>query len=90
MTRENSYLVDYRIIPLTRDYGPYMRGAVWADPDVAQAAQFIRQVALDRTAAADKGRLARRDIEATRTPALSGAGMRARLDALRASDGAPR
>lgn len=89
MTPENSYLVDYRIVPLTRDYGPYMRGAVWADPDVAQAAQFIRQVALDRTAAADKGRLARRDIEATRTPALTGAAMRARLDALRASDGTP-
>ncbi len=90
MTPENSYLVDYRIVPLTRDYGPYMRGNVWADPDVAQAAQFIRQVALDRTAAADKGRLARRDIEATRTPALTGAAMRARLDALRASDGTPR
>ena len=89
MTPENSYLVDYRIVPLTRDYGPYMRGNVWADPDVAQAAQFIRQVALDRTAAADKGRLARRDIEATRTPALTGAAMRARLDALRASDGTP-
>jgi glycosyltransferase involved in cell wall biosynthesis len=90
MTPENSYLVDYRIVPLTRDYGPYMRGAVWADPDVAQAAQFIRQVALDRAAAADKGRLAQRDIEATRTPALTGAAMRARLDALRASDGTPR
>ncbi len=90
MTPENSYLVDYRIVPLTRDYGPYMRGNVWADPDVAQAAQFIRQVALDRTAAADKGRLARRDIEATRTPALTGAAMRARLDAIRASDGTPR
>jgi glycosyltransferase involved in cell wall biosynthesis len=83
MTAENSYLVDYRIIPLTRDYGPYMRGYVWADPDVAQAAQFIREVALDRPAAASKGEKARQDVLATRMPPRTGALVRARLEAIR-------
>jgi hypothetical protein len=90
MTADNSYLVDYRIVPLTRDYGPYMRGYVWADPDVAQAAHFIRQVALDRNAAADKGARARRDVLATRMPDRTGAAMRARLEAIRAADGPAR
>jgi glycosyl transferase family 1 len=87
MTPANSYLVDYRLVPLTRDYGPYLRGNVWADPDLAQAATFIREVALNRTAAVEKGRLARRDMEATRLPIHTGAGMRARLEAIRMPGG---
>jgi len=85
MTEANSYLVDYRLVPLTKDYGPYMRGFVWAEPDVAQAAGYIRQVALNKPAALDKGRLALRDLRATRLPAQTGAAMRARLDAIRAA-----
>ena len=83
MTPENSYLVDYRIVPLTKDYGPYMRGFVWADADVPQAAQFIREVALNRAAAVEKGRAAQRDMLATRLPVHAGAGMRKRLEAIR-------
>jgi glycosyltransferase involved in cell wall biosynthesis len=82
MTAENSYLVDYRIVPLTRDYGPYMRGHVWADPDVVQAARFIREVAFDRHAAAARGARARQDMLATRLPDRTGAAMRARLEAI--------
>ena len=85
MTPENSYLVDYRIVPLTRDYGPYMRGFVWAEPDVAQAAQYIREVALDRSAADEKGLRARRDMEASRLPAHTGARMRERLETIRST-----
>jgi len=85
MTAENSYLVDYRIVPLTRDYGPYMRGFVWAEPDVAHAATLIREVTLDRAAAAEKGRVAQRDLQTTRLPAHTGAAMRARLEAIRST-----
>src|SRR5258708_37135705 len=89
MTDENSYLVDYRIIPLTRDYGPYMKGYVWADPDVAPAARFIRDVALDRRAAEEKGRIARRDMLRDRVPSRTAAAVRERLEAIRRSP-APR
>ena len=90
MTPDNSYLVDYRVVPLTRDYGPYMRGFVWADADVPQAAQFIREVALNRDAAAEKGRAARRDMLATRLPEHTGIAMRERLEAIRRGDPPPR
>ncbi|HEX6462840.1 MAG TPA: glycosyltransferase family 4 protein, partial [Vicinamibacterales bacterium] len=83
MTDENSYLVDCRIVPLTRDYGPYMRGNVWAEPDLAQAAQFMREVALRRAAALDKGRIARRDMLRDRVPAKTGNAVRERLEAIR-------
>lgn len=48
MNRENSLLVDYRIIPLCE--GDYMcwQGQHWADPDVAHAARLMRQVFDDR------------------------------------------
>src|SRR5262249_56143671 len=80
---EKSYLVDYRIVPLTRDYGPYMRGYVWADPDLVQAARFMREVALDRAAALDKGRVARRDMLRDRVPEQTGIRVRERLEAIR-------
>jgi len=85
MTDENSYLVDYRIVPLTRDYGPYMRGNVWAEADLAQAGRFIRDVALNPTAAREKGRVARRDMLRDRMPETTGAAIRERLDAVRRS-----
>jgi len=82
MTDENSYLVDYRIVPLTRDYGPYMRGYVWAEPDLAQAARFIREVALNPATAQEKGRIARRDMLRDRVPETTGARVRERLEAI--------
>jgi glycosyltransferase involved in cell wall biosynthesis len=87
MTDENSYLVDYRIVPLTRDYGPYMRGNVWADPDLAQAARFMREVALDRGGALEKGRVARRDMLRDRVPETTGVRVRERLEAIRGHGG---
>jgi glycosyltransferase involved in cell wall biosynthesis len=39
-----AYPVDYRIVPLARDYGPYRRGNVWADPDGKHAAAQLRKV----------------------------------------------
>jgi glycosyltransferase involved in cell wall biosynthesis len=85
MTDENSYLVDYRTVPLTRDYGPYMRGNVWAEPDLAQAGRFMRDVALNPAAAREKGRIARRDMLRDRMPEATGGAIRTRLEAIRRS-----
>jgi glycosyltransferase involved in cell wall biosynthesis len=41
----NSLLVDYTLTTLIRDLGPYQRGQVWAEPDLAMAADCMRQVA---------------------------------------------
>ncbi len=34
----NSFLVDYELVQLTQDVGPYPRGASWAEPDLDHAA----------------------------------------------------
>ena len=55
-----------------------------------QAAQFIREVALNRAAAVEKGRTAQRDMLATRLPAHTGIAMRERFEAIRKGGAAPR
>jgi len=62
MTPENSYLVGYKLIPLTQDHGPYRRGCVWADPSEEEAADAMRRVVEDRAEALRKGELAREQV----------------------------
>ena len=42
MNVNNSLLVKYDLVELERDYGPYGKGNVWAEPDVERAAQLMR------------------------------------------------
>jgi glycosyltransferase involved in cell wall biosynthesis len=84
MTASNSYPVDYRIVPVGRDYGPYLRGMTWADPDLDQAMALMREVVDDRAGAAERGRRAAADIAAWRTPDRTGALVRRRLEEIRA------
>jgi glycosyltransferase involved in cell wall biosynthesis len=42
---DNALLVDYSLVPLTRDLGPYRKGQMWAEPDLDSAARCMRQVA---------------------------------------------
>lgn len=83
MTPDNSYLVDYRVVALTRDFGPYLRGSVWAEPDLDQAARFMRRIVEQPEEAAAKGRRALDDIASTRNPVVTGAGVKARLETIR-------
>lgn len=48
MNKENSCLVDYKLIPVERDGYPYWEGQVWADPDIDQAADYMRMIYEDR------------------------------------------
>jgi glycosyltransferase involved in cell wall biosynthesis len=84
MTASNSYPVDHRIVPVGRDYGPYLRGMTWADPDLDQAMALMREVVDDRAGAAERGRRAAADIAAWRTPDRTGALVRRRLEEIRA------
>ncbi len=83
MTPKNSYLLDYSLVTLTRDYGPYFRGAAWAEPDVDHAARLIRDVALNPADAAARGARACADVERDWTPAVTGKAVLDRLDAIR-------
>lgn len=44
MTRENSFLVDHRLVELDRDFGPYRKGTRWAEPDLDHAAALMRRI----------------------------------------------
>lgn len=59
MNAENSYLVDYELITLQNDDGPYMAGEVWADPSVDHAAQCMRQAYENRTNGAESKKIDR-------------------------------
>jgi glycosyltransferase involved in cell wall biosynthesis len=44
MTPESSFLIDYQLVPITRRLPNYGKGALWAEPSVAQAAERMRWV----------------------------------------------
>ena len=47
MNNMNSCAVDYKLIQVGADYGPYKAYQIWADPDVEQAAYFMRKLVDD-------------------------------------------
>ncbi len=52
MREDNSFLVRYKSVKLEKDYGPYKKGCVWAEPDLEQAAELMRHVYEHRQATA--------------------------------------
>lgn len=88
MDRDNSLLVDYRMIPLHNGDYPYWRGQHWADPDVAHAARLMRQVFDDREFARRVGVNAAASIRRSNSRAACAAAITTRLqeiDRLRSS-----
>jgi glycosyltransferase involved in cell wall biosynthesis len=83
LTAANSYRVDYRLTPIPRDYGPYLEGFTWAEPDIDQASVLMRRVVDAPSEAAARGRQAATDIAESRAPARTGARVRARLEEVR-------
>jgi glycosyltransferase involved in cell wall biosynthesis len=63
MNPANSYPVAYRLIELEKDYGPYQKGNLWAEPDINEAAAIMRRVIDHPDEARKKGEFARQDIE---------------------------
>ena len=56
MSSNNSCTVDYELVPLREDHGPYERGQVWADPDIDHAAWYMKKVVADEVYADRMGR----------------------------------
>jgi glycosyltransferase involved in cell wall biosynthesis len=72
MTPANSFLVKYRLVELERDFPPYRKGCVWADPDLDHAAEQMCQVFENRELAKEIGRQAREDILKLLHPSVVG------------------
>ena len=82
MTPTNSFLVRYGLVELDRDYGPYRRGSVWAEPDVSHAADLMRYVYEKREEASKIGVKAEQDIMRLFSPPVIGQQIRERLTRL--------
>jgi glycosyltransferase involved in cell wall biosynthesis len=79
MSINNSFLVKYTLVELDRDYGPYRKGSVWAEPDIAHAANLMASVYEHRNSAMAIGERAREDIRRVMDPFASGKEMVGRL-----------
>jgi len=44
MDRENSCVVDYSLVKVGADYGPYKRNQIWAEPDIDHAVYYMRKL----------------------------------------------
>lgn len=62
MSEKNSYLCSYKRRLIGAGNEPYPAAVKWAEPDIAQAAAFMRHVYEHRDEAAARGRIACQDI----------------------------
>jgi glycosyltransferase involved in cell wall biosynthesis len=60
--RDNSCLVDYRLVPVKPNEYLFSEGQVWADPDLTQAAEYLRRLVGDTRYAMQLGRVASKFI----------------------------
>lgn len=82
VTPENGCPVRCTLRPIETSHGPYGKGQLWADPDVAHAAEWMHRLAHDRAFASRLGAAARRTIETRFSPAAIGARYRRRLESI--------
>lgn len=47
MNEKNSFLIDYNLVELKKDAGPYVKGVKWAEPSVEHAASIMKEVVLN-------------------------------------------
>jgi len=83
MTPENSYLVDYVRTNVPAGCEPYPTSTSWADPDLDQAAAYMRQVYERPVEAARKAQQARQDVLERHNCQTSARAIVQRVDAIR-------
>ncbi|WP_022928959.1 methyltransferase domain-containing protein [Patulibacter americanus] len=91
MTAENSFPVDYRLVPVGDDAAPYPADDEWAEPDVAHAARQMRRVFDDPQERRRRADRAAADIRERHSPKAVGLQLERRLrriEGARAASGA--
>ena len=48
MNSDVACMLDYKLVPLAEDVGPFKKGNRWADPDVTQAAEYMKKLSQDK------------------------------------------
>lgn len=83
MRPDNCMPIDYTLVRIEEDFGPYKKGQIWAEPNIEQAARAMHTLANDRELTNTLGRKAKATIESEFSPKVVGDMMRKRLAAIR-------
>jgi glycosyltransferase involved in cell wall biosynthesis len=83
MNDRNSWLVDHELVPIGAGHAPYPANGEWAEPDIEQAACYMREVADDPGAARERGAQGARDMRVNHSPRAAGLSMQRRLEHVR-------
>ncbi|MEI6107422.1 MAG: glycosyltransferase family 4 protein [Opitutae bacterium] len=79
----NGCPVQYQLVTLDRNHGPYLRGQIWAEADVAHAAYWMKKLVEDSTLRSRLGFQAAADIRRQFSPEAIGRRYLQRLDSFR-------
>lgn len=82
MTVNNSFLVEYELVNLDKDYGPYKKGQIWAEPNIDHAASCLKQVIDNPKLRNDKSARAKSDIAQLNSASHIGERIKARINAI--------
>ncbi|HVM59982.1 MAG TPA: glycosyltransferase [Verrucomicrobiae bacterium] len=82
LSTDNSIPVDYKLVTLERDHGPYRKGQVWADPSLDHAVEAMRRLHRGRDLGVRLGRQAEQTIRERFSPTVIGRQYRARLETI--------
>jgi glycosyltransferase involved in cell wall biosynthesis len=83
MNINNSFLTKYRLVEIEKDFGPYKKGRIWADPDIGHAAELMRLVFDDRMLATRVGERAASDIKIYLNPETCGQRILSRIQCIK-------
>ncbi len=83
MTPENSYLCSFEYTEVGPGSAPYPPACRWAQPNLDEAAAFMRHVYRDQDEAKARGRRAAADIQSRHSPAVAGQAIGERIAAIR-------
>ncbi len=83
MNEKNSFPVPYTLIPLTRDYGPYKKGNVWANPNIREAAKRMRLLASEKEIALKKAMEGQRYVISNLNSGVVGKKIEERLEEIK-------
>jgi glycosyltransferase involved in cell wall biosynthesis len=83
MTADNCIAIDYELVRLGRDYGPYKASQQWAEPDLEQAAHWMKRLVAKPELARQIGLRGQQTIESQFSPQTVGKIIEARLREIR-------
>ena len=86
LTPETGFPLEYTLVELEEDQGPYPRGYVWADPSREHLRGLLREVTQDVSAARGRAAAGRRLMDEEYSFAAVGGRMRSRLLRLHEGD----